>query len=50
MIKEIYNYIFGYIEIKCTKCEKPITLATKYYCYNLSYYCSNKCGYNFSSK
>ena len=46
MFKSIYNYLFGYIEIKCKKCERPMTMQTKYYCSNLNYYCSNTCGYN----
>jgi len=45
MLTEIYNYIFGYITIKCNKCKKDITMSKKNYFTDLTYYCSNSCGY-----
>ena len=46
MLTTIYNYIFGYIVIKCKKCNKEMTLKTKNYFSNMDYYCSNSCGYD----
>ena len=45
MLHAIYNYIFGYIDVKCTACNKTMNISNTHYGYihNTPIVCSKTC-------